>query len=44
MIPDQEREGSLRFAKDIAEGLLDEIAAFLEAREMEADKATAALA
>lgn len=38
MIPDQEREGSLRFAKDIAEGLLDEIASFLEARETEAEK------
>jgi len=42
-IPEQTREGSLRFAKDIAEGLLDEIAAFLEARDAEAEKAATAL-
>jgi hypothetical protein len=34
-IPEQTREGSLRFAKDVSEGLLNEIAAFLEDRAAE---------
>jgi hypothetical protein len=42
-IPAQTRAGSLKFAKDIAEGLLDEIAEFLEQRKAEADQATIVL-
>lgn len=38
-IPAQTREGSLLFAKDIAEGLLDEIAQFIEERTAESDAA-----
>jgi hypothetical protein len=38
-IPPQTRQGSLTFAKDIAEGLLDEIAAFLDARKATQDHA-----
>lgn len=40
----QTRAKSLAFAKDVAEGLLDEIAAHLESRIRKADEATAALA
>lgn len=43
-IPDQTRAGSLMFAKDIADGLLDEIAALLEALAVEADRAAGVLA
>jgi hypothetical protein len=43
-IPAQTRAGSLRFAKDIAEGLLNEIAEFLEQRKAESESAAAALA
>jgi hypothetical protein len=42
-IPAQTRAGSLAFAKDIAEGLLDEIAAFLEAEAAKDVAATSAL-
>jgi hypothetical protein len=42
-IPPQTREGSLQFAKDIAEGLLDEIAEFLDQRQCESDSATETL-
>lgn len=42
-VPKQTREGSLRFAKDVSEGLLDEIAAFLEGLSAQATEATAAL-
>lgn len=42
-IPDQTREGSLQFAKDIADGLLNEIAAWLESRVNEADSAAETL-
>jgi hypothetical protein len=42
-IPRQTRDGSLAFAADIAGGLLDEIAAFIEARNAEAERAVAAL-
>ena len=38
-VPDQTREGSLQFSKDIAEGLLDEIAEFLEKRSTESSQA-----
>jgi len=38
-IPAQTREGSLLFARDVAEGLLDEIAEFLEQRAGTADAA-----
>ncbi len=37
------REGSLQFAKDVAEGLLDEIAEFLEKRKDESETATTTL-
>lgn len=37
-IPAQTRRGVMRFAEDIATGLLDEIAAFLEARTKEAEE------
>lgn len=39
-IPEQTRDGSLQFAKDISEGLLTEIAEFLEKRASEEAKAT----
>lgn len=39
----QTRESSLQFAKDIAEGLLEEIAAFLEERTQEAEQAAVLL-
>lgn len=42
-IPAQTRAGSLQFAKDVAEGLLDEIAAFLEEWAAKNDEATAIL-
>jgi hypothetical protein len=42
-IPNQSRDGSLMFAKDVAEGLLDEIAEFLEQRAAQSDQATADL-
>lgn len=42
-VPGQNREGSLRFAKDIADGLLDEIADFLEKRKAESEKNTQTL-
>lgn len=38
-VPGQSRTGSLTFAQDIAEGLLDEIAAFLEERAQQAEQA-----
>ena len=43
-IPNQTRAGSLKFAKDVAEGLLEEIAEFLEKRKAESEEATSALA
>lgn len=42
-IPAQTRECSLQFARDVAEGLLDEIAAFIEARKTESEKAAETL-
>src|SRR5262245_30430730 len=42
-VPAQTRAGSLQFAKDVAEGLLDEIAAFLEKRAAESDAAASTL-
>ena len=39
-IPEQTRTGVLDFAKDIAEGLLDEIALFLEKRAQESSEMT----
>lgn len=42
-IPDQTRAGSLKFARDVAEGLLDEIAEFLEKRKEESESAARAL-
>ena len=42
-VPAQTRTGSLRFAKDVAEGLLDEIAEFLEQRKAESEKAAEVL-
>jgi len=39
----QSRKGSLEFAKDVAEGLLDEIAVFLETRAQEAERAASVL-
>ena len=42
-IPDQTREGSLRFAKDTSEGLLNEIAEFLETRATACERAKALL-
>ena len=38
-IPGQTRSVSLQFAKDVAEGLLDEIGDFLEARQQKTDRA-----
>lgn len=43
-IPNQTRAGSLQFAADVADGLLDEISAFLEAWAVEADRAAGILA
>lgn len=42
-MPGQTRAGSLQFAKDVAEGLLDEIAVWLEQRASESDSATKTL-
>jgi hypothetical protein len=42
-IPGQTRAGSLRFAKDVAEGLLDEIAEFLEQRKADSENAATVL-
>jgi hypothetical protein len=42
-IPSQTRAGSLKFAKDVAEGLLDEIAEFLEQRKAESENAATVL-
>ncbi len=42
-VPVQTREGSLQFAEDVATGLLDEIAAWLEQRSKESDAAAATL-
>jgi len=42
-VPDQDRETVLRFAEDIAGGLLDEIAAWLESRAVEAEKAASSM-
>ncbi len=42
-IPGQTREGSLQFAKDISEGLVEEISQFLEDRAKLSDQASAIL-
>ena len=42
-VPGQTRAGSLKFAKDVAEGLLDEIAEFLEKRKEESESAATVL-
>jgi hypothetical protein len=42
-IPPQTRQGSLTFAKDVAEGLLDEIAVFLEACRANQERAAQVL-
>lgn len=42
-VPGQTRAGSLKFAKDVAEGLLDEIAEFLEKRQAESEQAATVL-
>ncbi len=42
-IPAQTRSGSLKFAKDVAEGLLDEIAEFLEKRKQDSEQAATVL-
>lgn len=42
-IPAQTREVSLKFARDVAEGLLDEISDFLEARKAESLQSVQAL-
>ena len=36
-IPDQTRQGVLQFARDVSEGLIDEIAKFLEKRKRESE-------
>jgi hypothetical protein len=42
-IPGQTREGSLQFAKDVGEGLVEEISQFLEDRAKLSDQASAIL-
>jgi hypothetical protein len=42
-IPGQTREGSLQFAKDVGEGLVEEISQFLEDRAKQSDQAAAIL-